>query len=172
MTLIGLDIQGMHSLREALESWHEQQYTHALSRPPTLLAIQLGRFRHNGRRTIKVRTPCDIPPVLEVPFFSDDQLMCGRETYRLCGGIVHVGDLATSGHKRPFCVHRHVHSNGSEAASPNHTEAALGLYTLYDDDRPLVFKSPSTDNLLRHNTYVVFYLSESRTDRRSGEPGL
>ena len=110
---IGLDIQGTHSLREALESWHEQHYTHALSMPPTLLAIQLGRFRHNGRRTIKVRTPCDIPPVLEVPFFSDDQLMCGRETYRLCGGIVHVGDLATSGHYRPFCVHRPVHSNGS-----------------------------------------------------------
>ena len=39
---IGLDIQGKYSLREALESWHAQHYKHALSMPPTLLAIQLG----------------------------------------------------------------------------------------------------------------------------------
>ena len=38
---ISLDIQGKHSLREALISWHEQHYRHAISAPPILLAIQL-----------------------------------------------------------------------------------------------------------------------------------
>ena len=92
--------------------------------------------------------------------------------YRLCGGIVHVGDLATSGHYRPFCVHRPVHRPGSEVASPNNTESMLGPYTLYDDDRPPTSGSLSTDNLLRRNTYVVFYLCSSRADRSIGEPGL
>ena len=169
---ISLDIQGKNSLREALISWHEQHYRHAISAPPILLAIQLGRFRHNGRRTVKIRTPCDIPPALELPFFRDNQLECGLKSYRLCGGIVHVGDLATSGHYRPFCVHRAVHRLGSEVASPNDSEDTLGPYTLYDDDRPPMSRSLSTDSLLRHNTYVVFYLSTRSVDRSRGEPGL
>ena len=169
---ISLDIQGKNSLREALISWHEQHYRHAISAPPILLAIQLGRFRHNGRRTVKIRTPCDIPPALELPFFRDNQLECGLKSYRLCGGIVHVGDLAASGHYRPFCVHRAVHRLGSEVASPNDSEDTLGPYTLYDDDRPPMSRSLSTDSLLRHNTYVVFYLSTRSVDRSRGEPGL
>ena len=168
---ISLDIQGKHTLREALLSWHEQHYRHALSIPP-LLAIQLGRFWHNGRRTIKIRTPCDLPLALDLPFFRDNQLRCGLRSYRLCGGIVHVGDLATSGHYRPFCVHKSVHRHGSEVASPHDAEAMLGPYTLYDDDRPPTSRSLSTDTLLRHNTYVVFYLSACRVDRSIGEPGL
>ena len=63
---ISLNIQGMHTLTEALLAWREQRYRHALSRPPSLLAIQLGRFWYNGRRTIKIRTPCDLPLVLEI----------------------------------------------------------------------------------------------------------
>ena len=55
---IGLNI---HTLSAALASWHTQHYRRALSRPPALLVFQLGRFQFNGRRTIKVRTPCDIP---------------------------------------------------------------------------------------------------------------
>ena len=81
---LSLDIQGKDTLTEALESWHAQHYIHALSTPPTLLAIQLWRFRHNGRRTVKIRTPCDIPPMLEIPFFCDDQLTCGMRAYIAC----------------------------------------------------------------------------------------
>ena len=169
---ISLDIQDMPTLGEALASWREQHYRHALSRPPTLPAIQLGRFRHNGRRTLKVRTPCDIPLVLELPVFQDDQLGCDSRSYRLSGGIVHVGDLATSGHYRPFCVHNSVHSSGSEVASPNDATTMFGPYTLYDDDKPPSTRNPSTDNLLRHNTYVVFYLCTRRAGRSNSEPGL
>ena len=152
---ISLNIQDMPTLSEALASWHAQHYRHALSRPPTLLAIQIGRFRCNGRRTVKLRTPCDIPLLLELPVFQDDQLGCSSWAYRLCGGIVHVGDLATSGHYRPFCVHNAVQSSGSEVASPNVATTMFGPYTLYDDDKPPSTRNPSTDNLLRHNTYVV-----------------
>ena len=168
---LSLDIQGKATLTEALASWHTQHYIHALTRPPTLLVIQLGRFRRNGRRTTKIRTPCDIQPVLDLPFFCDDQLACSMTTYRLCGGIVHIGDLATSGHYRPFCVHQTVHSRGSEVSSPNHDDEVLGPYTLYDDDKPLVNRNSSTDNILRHNTYVAFYLFVSTTDRSPDEPG-
>ena len=145
---------------------------HALSRPPALLAIQLGRFQYNGRRTIKVRTPCDIPLMLELPVFRDDQLGCSSRAYRLCGGIVHIGDLATSGHYRPFCVHNAVQSSGSEVSSPNDATTMFGPYTLYDDDKPPSTSNPSSDNLLRHNTYVVFYLCTRRDGRRNSEPGL
>ena len=85
---------------------------------------------------------------------------------------MHVGDLATSGHYRPFCVHKSVHRHGSEVASPHDAEAMLGPYTLYDDDRTPASRSISTDNLLRRNTYVVFYLSTCSVDRSIGEPGL
>ena len=64
---ISLNTQDMPTLSEALASWHTQHYRRALSRPPALLAFQLGRFQFNGRRTIKVRTPCDIPLMLELP---------------------------------------------------------------------------------------------------------
>ena len=168
---MSLDIQNMTALGDAIMSWRTQHYRHALSRPPILLAIQLGRFRHNGRRTVKIRTPCDIPLLLELPEFRDDQLVCSYRTYRLCGGIVHVGDLATSGHYRPFCVHNDVPSSGSEVASPSDFTTMYGQYTLYDDDRPLTARSSCTDNLLRHNTYVVFYLHTCRAGRSSSEPG-
>ena len=168
---MSLDIQNMSALGDAIMSWHTQHYRRALSRPPVLLAIQLGRFRRNGRRTVKIRTPCDIPLLLELPVFRDDQLVCSYRTYRLCGGIVHVGDLATSGHYRPFCVHNDVPSSGSEVASPSDFTTMYGQYTLYDDDRPLTARSSCTDNLLRHNTYVVFYLHTCRAGRSSSEPG-
>ena len=164
---LSLDIQDMPAT-----SWHAQHYRRALSRPPILLAIQLGRFQYNGRRTIKVRTPCDVPLMLELPVFQDDQLGCSSMTYRLCGGIVHVGDLANSGHYRPFCVHNDVQSSGSEVASPSDTTPMFGPYTLYDDDKPPTTRNPSTDNLLRHNTYVVFYFCTCRDGRRNSEPGL
>ena len=169
---ISLNIQDMPTLREALASWHTQHYRHALSRPPALLAFQLGRFQFNGRRTIKVRTPCDIPLMLELPVFQDDQLDCSSRAYRLCGGIVHVGDLATSGHYRPFCVHNAVQSTGSEVSSNNDATIMFGPYTLHDDDKPPSTRNPSSDNLLRHNTYVVFYLCTRRAGRRTSEPGL
>ena len=152
---ISLDIQDRPALGEALASWHEQHYRRALSSPPIFLAIQLGRFQHNGRRTIKIRTPCDIPLTLDFPVFRDDQLGCSSRNYRLCGGIVHIGDQANSGHYRPFCVHNDIHSLGSEGTSPGDATPMYGTYTLYDDDRPPTARNPSTDNLLRHNTYVV-----------------
>ena len=168
---LSLDIRNQPSLGEATAAWHTQPFLHALSRTPILLAIQLGRFHHNGRRTVKVRTPCDLPTLLEFPVFQNDQLECSTRTYRLCGGIVHVGDLATSGHYRPFCMHNTAQSMGSEAASPHHTATMLGQYTLYDDDKPPSSRSPSNDKLLRHNTYVVFYCCTSREGRRSSESG-
>ena len=123
---ISLDIQGKHSLREALISWHEQHYRHAFAAAPILLAIQLGRFRHNGRRTVKIRPPCDIPPALELPFFRDNQLEYGRKSYRLCCGIVHIGDLATSGRYRPFCVHRAVYRFDPRSPHPTIPKTRLG----------------------------------------------
>ena len=108
----------------------------------------------------------------ELPVFQDDQLGCSSRAYRLCGGIVHVGDLATSGHYRPFCVHNAVQSSGSEVSSPNDATTMFGPYTLYDDVKPPSTRNPSSDNLLRHNTYVVFYLCTRRDGRRNSEPGL
>ena len=169
---ISLDIQDRPALGEALASWHEQHYRRALSSPPIFLAIQLGRFQHNGRRTIKIRTPCDIPLTLDFPVFRDDQLGCSSRNYRLCGGIVHIGDQANSGHYRPFCVHNDIHSLGSEGTSPGDATPMYGTYTLYDDDRPPTTRNPSTDNLLRHNTYVVFYFRTCTAGRSNSEPGL
>ena len=159
---LSVDIRDKPHLRDAIASWHAQHYRHALLNPPVLLAIQMGRFQHNGRRTVKVRTPCDIPMTLEVPVFLGDQLGCSSRTYKLCGGIVHVGDLATSGHYRPFCVHQNVQDSGSEVTSPQDDNSVHGTYTLFDDDKPPASRSPGTDNLLRHNTYVVLYLCSSR----------
>ena len=75
---------------------------------------------------------------------------------------MHVGDLATSGHYRPFCVHQNVQDSGSEVTSPQDDNSVHGTYTLFDDDKPPASRSPGTDNLLRHNTYVVLYLCSSR----------
>ena len=68
-------------------------------------------------------------------------------------------------------MHKLVHSRGSEVSSPSHADGALGPYTLYDDDKPLVTQNSSTDNILRHNTYVVFYLCMSDTEGSSDGPG-
>ena len=155
---ISFAIRGHTTLQDALTAWHEQHYRHALCAPPKLLAIQLGRFCSVGRRTVKVRTPCVIPLEIAIPCFCDDLLECGPQLYRLCSGIVHIGDMATTGHYRPFCVHRVVHRPGYEATSPVGSGAMLGSYTLYDDDRPPVLNTAATDNLLRHNAYVVFYI--------------
>ena len=69
-------------------------------------------------------------------------------------------------------MHRAVHRLGSEVGSPNDSEDTLGPFSLCDDDRPPMSRSLSTDSLLRHNTYVVFYLSTRSVDRSRGEPGL
>ena len=155
---VSFAIRGHATLQDALTAWHEQHYRHALCDPPTLLAIQLGRFCSVGRHTVKVKTSCVIPLDIAIPYFRDDLLECGLQQYRLCSGIVHVGDMATTGHYRPFCVHSVVHRPGYEATSPDNSGAMLGSYTLFDDDKPPVLNTAASDNLLRHNAYVVFYI--------------
>ena len=158
---IGIDITDHSSLQGALNAWHHQHYTYALSDPPRLLCLQLGRFRHEGRRTVKVRHRCQVPKHLQVPVFDGELLECTAYEYILCSGIVHVGDAA-SGHYRAMCVHSPLETGRSEGSSP-----AL-RYTLCDDDRQASQRSPNLDNLLDHNLYVVMY---SRLDPESGPPG-
>ena len=155
---VSFEIRGHATLQDALTAWHEQHYRHALCDPPKLLAIQLGRFCSVGRHTVKVKTSCVIPLDIAIPYFRNDLLECGLQQYRLCSGIVHVGDMATTGHYRPFCVHSVVHRPGYEATSPDNSGAMLGSYTLFDDDKPPVLNTAASDNLLRHNAYVVFYI--------------
>ena len=159
---IGVDITGHSSLQSALNAWHHQHYTYALSDPPRLLCLQMGRFRHEGRRTVKVRHRCQVPQRLQVPVFGGELLECTEYEYVLCSGIVHVGDTAASGHYRAMCIHSPLESVRSEVSSP------VLRYTLCDDDRQASQRSPNLDNLLDHNLYVVLC---SRLDPESGPPG-
>ena len=159
---IGVDITAHSGLQSALNAWHHQHYTYALSDPPRLLCLQLGRFRHEGRRTVKVRHRCHVPKRLRVPVFVGEFLECTTHVYVLCSGIVHVGDTAVSGHYRAMCVHSPLETGWSEDSSP------VLRYTLCDDDRQASQSSPRLDNLLDHNLYVVMY---SRLDPESGPPG-
>ena len=159
---IGVDIADHSSLQSALNAWHHQHYTYALSDPPRLLCLQLGRFRHEGRRTVKVRHKCQVPKRLQVPVFGGELLECTAHEYILCSGIVHVGDTAASGHYRAMCVHSPFETVRSEGSSP------VLRYTLCDDDRQASQRSPNLDNLLDHNLYVVMC---SRLDPESGPPG-
>ena len=159
---IGVDITAHSGLQSALNAWRHQHYTYALSDPPRLLCLQLGRFRHEGRRTVKVRHRCHVPKRLRVPVFVGEFLECTTHVYVLCSGIVHVGDTAVSGHYRAMCVHSPLETGWSEDSSP------VLRYTLCDDDRQASQSSPRLDNLLDHNLYVVMY---SRLDPESGPPG-
>ena len=159
---IGVDITAHSGLQSALNAWRHQHYTYAPSDPPRLLCLQLGRFRHEGRRTVKVRRRCHVPKRLRVPVFVGEFLECTTHVYVLCSGIVHVGDTAVSGHYRAMCVHSPLETGRSEDSSP------VLRYTLCDDDRQASQSSPRLDNLLDHNLYVVMY---SRLDPESGPPG-
>ena len=159
---IGINIATHHDLQSALTAWHQQHYTHALSTPPKLLCLQLGRFRHEGRRTVKVRQRCSVPHRLQVPAFTGELLECHDLTYALCSGIAHIGDTATSGHYRAMCVHSPLGQGRSEASSPT------PRYTLCDDDRQASQNSSRLDNLLDHNLYVVLYC---RLDPEPGPSG-
>ena len=159
---VGVNIAAHQDLQSALYAWHQQHYTHALSTPPKLLCLQLGRFRHEGRRTVKVRSQCNVPNRLQVPAFVGDRLECTLLTYALCGGIVHIGDTATSGHYRAMCVHPPLGQERSEVSSPT------PRYTLCDDDKQASPNSLRLDNLLAHNLYVVLYC---RLDPEPGPPG-
>ena len=159
---IGINIAAHHDLQSALNAWHQQHYTHALSTPPKLLCLQLGRFRHEGRRTVKVRQRCSVPHRLQVPAFDGELLECTDLTYALCSGIAHIGDTATSGHYRAMCVHSPLGQGRSEASSPT------PRYTLCDDDRQASQSSSRLDTLLDHNLYVVLYC---RLDPEPGPSG-
>ena len=126
---IGVDITVHSCLQSALNAWHHQHYTYALSDPPRLLCLQLGRFRHEGRRTVKVRHRCHVPKRLQVPVFAGEFLERTTCEYVLCSGIVHVGDTAGSGHYRAMCVHSPLETGRSEDSSP------VLRYTLCDDCR-------------------------------------
>ena len=159
---IGINIATHHDLQSAVNAWHQQHYTHALSTPPKLLCLQLGRFRHEGRRTVKVRQRCSVPHRLQVPAFTGELLESHDLTYALCSGIAHIGDTATSGHYRAMCVHSPLGQGRSEASSPTPS------YTLCDDDRQASQNSSRLDNLLDHNLYVVLYC---RLDPEPGPSG-
>ena len=133
-------------------------YTYALSNPPRLLC----RFRHEGRRTVKVRYRCQVPQRLQVPVFGGKLLECTEYEYVLCSGIVHVGDTAASGHYRAMCIHSPLESVRSEVSLP------VLRYTLCDDDRQASQRSSNLDNLLDHNLHVVLC---SRLDPESDPPG-
>ena len=159
---IGIDITAHNDLQSALDAWHQQHYTHALSTPPKLLCLQMGRFRHEGRRTVKVRHRCSVPSRLQVPVFAGELLECTTSTYALCSGIAHIGDTATSGHYRAMCIHSPSGQGRSEDSSPTLR------YTLCDDDRQASQNSSRLGSLLDHNLYVVLYC---RLDPEPGPPG-
>ena len=102
-----LPCQPHNTLQELVEQWAYDQDTGqvcAISRSPTLLCIQLLRFRGNVDGEVqKLSHPIPLPPKLQVPTFTEG-IETRPQAYVLHSVVYHVGHTSDSGHYRTLGV--------------------------------------------------------------------
>ena len=88
------------SISACINRWRNQHrlQIHVLVDAPTVLCLQLNRFRVRGRRVTKTKTPVHIPQVIEIPRFVDDSLDVHLMRYRPVAAVAHHGATPLRGH--------------------------------------------------------------------------
>ena len=96
-----LEVQSQpQSISTCIDRWRNQHglQIHAFVQMPTILCLQLNRFRVQGRRVTKTRTPVHIPQVIAIPRFVDDSLDVHLKRYRPVAAVAHHGAAPLRGH--------------------------------------------------------------------------
>ena len=93
----------------ARTAWHSrdgkldaQDPPHALTRPPELLILQIGRFVQLAGGIRKTRQGIEIHKNLTVSTFTGHAGDVVTTPYKLCGGVMHIGKVVTAGHHQAF----------------------------------------------------------------------
>ena len=86
-------------IQTMMDAWHrDRDRTVGFVELPSVLIIQLLRFKLHQGNVRKIRTEVHLDNILQVPTFTDDRLGTTSLTYQLCAYVVHHGLTPCSGH--------------------------------------------------------------------------
>ncbi|CAE7262478.1 PRP2 [Symbiodinium sp. CCMP2592] len=85
-------------VQSLVDSWYAQEATHAFTVAPSVLLLQLGRFKVVNGKVQKVHTSVTIDKVLWIPIYENANFQVGSVKYRLASAICHHGQHPRAGH--------------------------------------------------------------------------
>ena len=107
-------------LQDRIQSWHTQQAPHGLLTAPPFLLVSVARYANPVKGKNRIRLPCRVLQQASFPVFCDASDWVQWTSYRLIGGVMHLGSSPQSGHYRTFLAH----PNPTSAQASLTTEAA------------------------------------------------
>ena len=98
----GLQGVGPIHVQNLINMWVSQSSIHALRRAPNIICLQLGRFLHHHAQGYKDMQPVEFSGLVCIPLFTGNDLHRSPITYKVRAGVMHHGDLPTTGHYTAF----------------------------------------------------------------------
>ena len=97
-------LQGVRPIhvQNLINMWESQSSIHALRRAPNIICLQLGRFLHDNAQGYKDMQPVEFSGLVCVTMFTGNDLHRSLVKYRVHAGVMHHGDLPTTGHYTAF----------------------------------------------------------------------
>ena len=141
---IRLMVQSPFRIQEAVTAWHAQDTPHALTRPPELLILQVGRFVQSASGVRKTRQMIEVHKHLTVPTFTGHAGDIAHTPYKLCGGVMHIGKVVKAGHYQAFYF-------------PGDSEDIWPCHLVHDDGQTAMPGTDATRQAILTNCYLLAY---------------
>ncbi|CAE7279327.1 unnamed protein product [Symbiodinium natans] len=154
---IRLVVQHPFRIQDAVTAWHTQDPPHALTRPPELLILQIGRFVQSAGGIRKTRQRIEMHKNLTVPTFTGHAGDVVNTPYKLCGGVMHIGKVVTAGHYQAFYF-------------PGDTEDIWSCHLVHDDGQTATPGTDATRQAILTNCYLLAYRINSHVISRMPSP--
>ena len=166
---IKMNFDGDMELQEVINGWKGSTRVTALISAPEILLISLACFQFSGNRVRKKRNRIQLQRRVVMPVFDartarrsltataggprarPKQARATHDAhYSLIGGIIHIGDLAHTGHYRAFEI-------APKTGMPDGTEDAISAadITIHDDNRRPAVATRAQLNQIHNNAYVI-----------------
>ena len=136
-----LNIGRHKTIQAMIQAWHQDEATSRyITAGPRIIVIQLTRFLVQQGRIRKSTAKVPIPDTVHIPTRTGDG--AAVLSYRVVGGIYHLGPRAQVGHYRTFQLER--------------TEASELRMWVTDDGRVPALATPADEATVRMNAYLLF----------------
>ena len=89
-------------LQDTIAAWHQQHQLHGLDSAPSVLLLQLPRFRQDSSgRYVKHGIHINVCRSLRFPVFTHEHgIECRWQEYTIHAALIHIGPTMTAGHYR------------------------------------------------------------------------
>ena len=159
-------------LQDRIQSWHTQQAPHGLLAAPPFLLVSVARYANPVKGKNRMHLPCKVLQQARFPVFCNASDRVQWTSYRLIGGVMHLGSSPQSGHYRTLLAHPNPASaqaslttdavsapSGSRDTSARAAPSRRPIYSwwLTDDSSPARMSHPTHQHTIDSNCYALCF---------------